>query len=132
MSEDSDIAAHGCNHIIKNYKKSGECQVLNASTLENLWNKVNDEENLKDEDFKSNFTKMTKALDFLALSDTTKMKVSIYSGCDYVDNIKGVGFGTLINYTDTEQELDDFIDVILKKGSSILPDGMDNVEEYKI
>lgn len=75
---------------------------------------------------------MTKALDFLALSDTTKMKVSIYSGCDYVDNIRGLGFGTLINYTDTEQELDDFIDVILKKGSSILPDGMDNVEEYKI
>jgi len=28
--------------------------------------------------------------------------------------------------------LEDFIDVILKKGSSILPDGMDNVEEYKL
>lgn len=30
------------------------------------------------------------------------MKICIYSGCDYVDNIKGVGFGTLINYSDNE------------------------------
>lgn len=36
MSEDSDIAAHGCMHIIKNYKKSGECLVMNETTIGNL------------------------------------------------------------------------------------------------
>lgn len=37
------------------------------------------------------------------------MKICIYSGCDYVDNLKGIGFGTLINYCESFESLDNFI-----------------------
>ena len=36
VSEDSDIIAFGCNHVIKNFKKNGECLVLNERTVDNL------------------------------------------------------------------------------------------------
>lgn len=32
------------------------------------------------------------------MSPINKIKVAIYSGCDYLDNIKGFGFGTIIDY----------------------------------
>lgn len=59
------------------------------------------------------------------------MKVCIFSGCDYVDNLKGLGFGTLINNTSSEQSLDDYIDQILEmNGKEIIPPPLKNALEY--
>lgn len=45
MSEDSDIAGHGAIHIIKNFKKSGECNVINPKTISALKNKLKNPQN---------------------------------------------------------------------------------------
>ena len=65
------------------------------------------------------------------MSDELKIKISIYSGCDYVDNIKGLGFGTLINQADNEKMLDAYIKGIIEDhGDDILPEGVKTSKEY--
>ena len=68
MSEDSDIAAHGCLHVIKCYKKNGSCQVMNDKTIKNLKKSIEDTSSLTDLQ-KKNLTKMKKCLGFLESSD---------------------------------------------------------------
>lgn len=84
-----------------------------------------------EKEFKKHLTKIKKCIKFLDMSDELKMKISIYSGCDYVDNIKGLGFGTLINQADSEKMLDDYVKNILEDNDEkILPDGASSAKEY--
>lgn len=57
---------------------------------------------------------MKKCLKFFELDRNLKVKLSVYCGCDYVENLKGIGYGTLINYTDSEEQLDKFITEVLE------------------
>lgn len=34
----------------------------------------------------------------MGLTPHDKIKVAIYSGCDYLENMRGLGFGTVIDY----------------------------------
>ena len=36
-------------------------------------------------------------MSFLDLSITNKIKLSVLCGCDYLDNLRGIGFGKLID-----------------------------------
>ena len=59
------------------------------------------------------------------------MKVSIYSGCDYIENIKGLGFGTLINQADSDDSLNEYIRAVLEEyGVKVLPEGIKTIKEY--
>lgn len=71
--------------------------ILNDQTISSLKQTLKNIKNNPDLELRKKQTKMTKCLKFLELNDVIKMKVSIYSGCDYVENLKGLGFGTIIN-----------------------------------
>ena len=63
----------------------------------------------------------------MQLNFRDKIRVSIYSGCDYLDNVKGIGFGTVIKYfPENEDGLRSKIIKSCKEGhkmgSNILPD----------
>jgi hypothetical protein len=38
--------------------------------------------------------KYKRILDFYTLDDMDRIKVCVYSGCDYMTNLNGVGFAT--------------------------------------
>jgi hypothetical protein len=47
-------------------------------------------------------------LDFFKLSDIDRIKVCVYSGCDYLSNLNGVGFATAMKMVDIGN-LDNYI-----------------------
>jgi 5'-3' exonuclease len=98
MSEDSDIAAYGCTHIIKGLLKTGKCQILNDESIKEFKHKLNEDS--------EDYAKKVKAKLFFELKPEDKVNLCIYSGCDYLENIKGIGFGSLIDYFSTNSTKD--------------------------
>ena len=110
FSEDSDIAVYGCKNIVKGFRKNGQCYVLDEEIIENFRNKVNK----KGKEIK-NFRKGRKALQFLDLTPSQKVSFGILCGCDYIENLKGLGFGTIIEYfSRNSKEYLHFIETYLK------------------
>lgn len=97
-SEDSDILVYDCQKIIKGLKLSGECKILNKKFLMEF------KKNLQNWNGEKDFTKKLKALKFFQLSAADKIKVAVYSGCDYLDSVKGFGFGTVIDYLPKDEK----------------------------
>lgn len=86
LTEDSDLVAYGCFNIIRCLKKNGDCKVLNA----------------KKKLLKSAYPALRS---FLALDDETRIKCCILAGCDYLPNIKGLGFASLIRLFDVDFDI---------------------------
>jgi exonuclease-1 len=112
MSEDSDIAVYGCYNIIKGMNRSGDCFVLDEKILEDL-KKRNNLKKFKDE-------KIEKALKFLEMKKEDKILFGIYSGCDYLNNIKGISFNKILKFFpdkigDFKKYLKQNIDILKKK-----------------
>lgn len=42
---------------------------------------------------------------FFELSSVDKIKVAVYSGCDYLDSVKSFGFGTVIDYLPYDEKI---------------------------
>lgn len=97
-SEDSDILVYDCTNIVKGLKLNGDCFLINKTILQNFKNK------LKKGLFKEELTKKLKAKKFFDLSPNDKMKVAVYSGCDYLDSVRGFGFGTVIDYIPEDEK----------------------------
>ena len=91
-SEDSDILVYDCKNIIKGLKLEGDCQILDQKIFKQFKANVSKGKNIEDA------TKKKKAIKFIGLSPEEKIHVAVYSGCDYLDNVKGLGFGTVIDY----------------------------------
>lgn len=91
-SEDSDILVYDCWNVIKGVKSKYSCQVLDEKILNAFTKKVESNKITR------LVTKCRKTVKFFSLSPVDKIKVGIYSGCDYLSNIKGFGFGTVIDY----------------------------------
>lgn len=129
MSEDSDIAGYGCEHIVKGVRKNGKCSLINKEIIEKFGHSLKQKRKERD----PNYTKMHKAYEFFCLTKEEKILLSIYSGCDYLENIKGIGFGTLISYfPDSINGLKLKIKNLIKKsiGSGNLPDDIENAQHY--
>lgn len=77
LTEDSDLVAYGCFRIIRCLKKNGDCKILNVGR------KIG-----------KNASPSLKY--FLDLDDDKRVQCCILAGCDYLSNIKGMGFGTII------------------------------------
>ena len=78
----------------------GRCQIMNENTISNLRNLVNSKKGKKH----INHPKMLKAVNYLDLNDDDRVIVSVFSGCDYLNNIKGFGFGSIIHYFTSDFE----------------------------
>lgn len=129
MSEDSDIAGFGCKDIVKGLRKNGKCTIINKKILEKFSNSLKNKRN------DPNYTKMFKADQFFKLEIEDKIRLSVYSGCDYLENIKGIGFGTLITYFTEPNEKNQLakkikriIDRIIDK--EVLPQGVQSSVQY--
>lgn len=61
-----------------------------------------------------------------------RIKVCVYSGCDYLSNVNGLGFATAMRLVN-EDQLDFFVKNIFKRAENIkeiLPDGISSKEKY--
>lgn len=77
LTEDSDLVAYGCYNIIRNLKKNGDCRILNI--------------------YKTLPENVNKNLEFFSeMNNDSIVKCCILSGCDYLPNIKGLGFISLL------------------------------------
>lgn len=130
-SEDSDILAYGCVNIVKSLKKKETVRVLNQGIIDSFRKKF--------QKGKLNSSAKNKRADyFFELSQDDRLKVCIFSGCDYVDNIKGLGFSTLMNFFDDTYSEENYIKNFVKqqalktgeKKSDLLPEGTDTFKEY--
>ena len=81
LSEDSDLIAYGCFNILRCLKQNGDCKALRI-----------------DKKLPKNASATLKR--FLELSPEDRTKCCILAGCDYLPNIKGFGFGTIISMFD--------------------------------
>lgn len=86
-TEDSDFFAMGCYKLVRGIKRDGKYVRFNADPAPHLksphWEK------------------------FSALSDRRRILLCIMTGCDYVDNVKGIGFVSLLNIFWTNKKLED-------------------------
>ena len=89
LSEDSDLVAYGCTKIIRCLKKDGSCKMLN-------WDKKPPKSN-------------ASLRSFMELSEENRTKCCILAGCDYLSNIKGLGFGSIVKIF---EEHNDFMERI--------------------
>ena len=71
VSDDSDLFAFGCLKIIKGIKMNGDCKVLD------LVNKRSESPHIDN---------------LLHLDRDKQLTLYVMAGCDYLDNIKGIGF----------------------------------------
>ena len=101
MTEDSDLIAYNCYNIIRQVKKDGKCRFLNIE-------KEFTEEELE-------YKRMYNVSVFTQLTDEAVTKLCILAGCDYLQNLKSVGFGTLIRKFDNEEDdADTLIDELIE------------------
>lgn len=77
LTEDSDLIAYGCFNIIRCLKKNGDCKLLKLKSKA-----------------KKNMSPALKM--FLELDRVKQTQCCILAGCDYLPNIKGLGFSSLI------------------------------------
>ena len=71
----------------------------------------------------------------MGLSAEHKIHMAVYSGCDYLENVKGLGFGTVIDYFPNKQK--DLLKKIKLQGkksiysnTKIFPEGIESFDEY--
>lgn len=83
---------YDCKNIIKGLKHNGECMLLNEKILHDFVETGNNGQFTKDA------TKKYKASKFYSLGPSQKIKIAVFSGCDYLDSVRGLGFGTVIDY----------------------------------
>ncbi len=124
--------AYNCVNIIKNLLNS-DCQILNQEIIDKL-----DEDLVDDMGKRENLRNyLEKCSTFFNLPEDEKIYISIYSGCDYIDNIKNIGFGTLVKYFDEHDTLkvQDLIfkqieDQLKDHNLFSLPNKLENIDEY--
>ncbi len=104
-SEDSDIVALGCWHVVKNIRLDKSCSFLDEISIKELQKRVKSKEGHEGVRFK-------RVLDFFELEDMDWIKVCVYSGCDYLSNLNGVGFATSMKMV-ALGKLDHFIEKVL-------------------
>lgn len=83
-------------------------------------------------------SKNVKADYFFELSAQDRLKVCILAGCDYLENVKGVGFSTLMSFfDDTYSEKKQIQQYIEKQSQKLglplsyfLPEGVKDVRTY--
>lgn len=129
-SEDSDILVYDCQNIIKGLKMEGDCQILNKRIFEQFRKKV---ERGKDVD---ELVRKRKAIKFMDFTPEEKIKVAVYSGCDYLESVRGLGFGTVIDYLPHREK--DLLKKIKQQGKNsqketvkIFPSGISCFKEYQ-
>lgn len=87
ITEDSDMILYGCSNIINKFNQSGYCELLDYSSLQ-----INSETELLET--------------FIKLSLKQKIWMSILTGCDYIDKVKGVGIKKAIALVKPESSID--------------------------
>jgi len=86
LSEDSDLVAYGCFRIIRSIKKNGDCKIMNIKR-----------------DLPKNASPALDLFRKISIDDLTRC--CILAGCDYLQNIKGIGFLSLLQYVFTKEGL---------------------------
>lgn len=95
MTEDSDLIAYGCLNIIRRLKKDGSCSVLNVDRKVRLLPNT-----LKN---------------FLGMSELDRVKCCVLAGCDYLKNLRGLGFGSLTRIINSGKDLEDSLKEHIRK-----------------
>jgi 5'-3' exonuclease len=67
----------------------------------------------------SEVSRLQRIIDFFKLSDEDRVKICIYSGCDYLSNVSGIGFATAMKLI-INQELDKYVDRIFQKARNVI------------
>lgn len=74
VSEDSDFFAFSCFKLIRKIQNEGQCQVFNENDEKNHYFNV-----------------------FKELSEQQRTLLCVMSGCDYLQNLKGMAFVSLLS-----------------------------------
>lgn len=98
LTEDSDLIAYGCFKIIRRLKKNGECMVLNI-------------------DNKNKKKISATILNFLEMNDIDRIRCCILSGCDYLPNVKGLAFGSLVRIITSGYDLIESVKAHIKRNN---------------
>lgn len=125
MSEDSDIAIYGCLHIVKGMDKRGNCFIVDKKILGDL-KKEND---LKKKKNKRDL-KIEKGIKFFFMELEQKIEFGVFCGCDYLGNIKGVGFNKILDFfpafgKEFRKMLEVKIGKFEKNGEDIFPEDLE-------
>ena len=127
MSEDSDMVIYGCFNIVKGMDKLGNCYIVDKNILYDMKNKIEKNKN----GFDNKNEKIEKALKFFFLGNDEKIEFGIFCGCDYLENIKGLGFSRVLKFF--PDKINDFKKIIKKKiqkkGKNIFPESLEKKTE---
>ena len=96
LTEDSDLVAYGCFDIIRRLKKNGECLVLNTKCQ--LQKKLS-----------------PTVRNFLDMDESDRVQCCILAGCDYLPNVKGLAFGSLVRIISNGYDLIESIKAHINK-----------------
>lgn len=102
LTEDSDMIVHGCKSVLYKFRDN---KVMHYCR-ETIYNRLCPESKIKNTHQKSipNEKVPTSAEKYkLSTLLANLMNISILSGCDYLENIPGVGINTLIKYWQEEE-----------------------------
>lgn len=81
-----------------------------------------------------NLKRAKKAVKFFKLNSDQKKLLCIYCGCDYVTNVKGIGFGKLIelgsDFDKVGDYIEEFINNYIDNGQDVLPDIVKDIFDY--